>query len=304
MPGRNPWGWVTDERVTLALKILMILVLAAYLGHFLIGFFARIRGIVYILIGAVFFAYLIYPAVHWLTRWMRRIYAILIVYAGILAVLGVAGTFLLPRIVSDIGQIVAQTPATVASINAMLNDPNDPVMSKLPPWMRAELVKIPDQAILWIKVHGVETVGKAMVLLMGTFVAIATFVIIPLITAYLLLDLDNLRNGLSAVIPPKRWRATLDFLHDVRLSARRRPRHRRVYPGAVIGRARGRRADYHRTADPARSVRILARTPCGDRRSDSVRRRDSRVRAGDLHRAVRQRLGERADRADRVRRHL
>ena len=32
----------------------MILVLAAYLGHFLIGFFERIRGIVYILIGAVF----------------------------------------------------------------------------------------------------------------------------------------------------------------------------------------------------------------------------------------------------------
>jgi predicted PurR-regulated permease PerM len=215
MPGRNPWGWVTDERVTLALKVLMILVLAAYLGHFLIGFFARIRGIIYILIGAVFFAYLIYPAVHWLTRWMHRIYAILIVYAGILAVLAVAGTFLLPRIVSDIGQIVAQTPATVASLNAMLNNPSDPVMSKFPPWMRAELVKIPDQAILWIKVHGVETVGKAMVLLMGTFVAIATFVIIPLITAYLLLDLDNLKNGLSAVIPPKRWRATLDFLHDV-----------------------------------------------------------------------------------------
>ncbi len=63
--------------------------------------------------------------------------------------------------------------------------------------------------------HGVETVGKAMILLMGTFVAIATFVIIPLITAYLLLDLENLKNGLSAVVPPKRWRATLDFLHDV-----------------------------------------------------------------------------------------
>ena len=84
MPGRNPWGWMTDERVTLALKLLMVLVLAAYLGHYLIDFFARIRGIVYILIGAVFFAYLIYPAVHWLSRWMKRIFAILIVYAGIL----------------------------------------------------------------------------------------------------------------------------------------------------------------------------------------------------------------------------
>lgn len=44
MPGRNPWGWVTDERVTLALKVLMILVLAAYLGHFLIGFSRAFAG--------------------------------------------------------------------------------------------------------------------------------------------------------------------------------------------------------------------------------------------------------------------
>jgi predicted PurR-regulated permease PerM len=215
VPPRNPWGWMTDERVTYVLKLLMVLVLAAYLGHYLIGFFARIRAIVYILIGAVFFAYLIYPAVHWLSRWMHRLFAILIVYAVILGVLVLAGVFLVPRLVADIAQIIHQTPDAIASLNAMLNNPNDPLMSQLPPWMRAELIKVPDEGILWIKVHGVETVGKAMVVLMGTFVAIATFIIIPLITAYLLLDLDNLKNGLATIVPPKRWQATLDFLHEV-----------------------------------------------------------------------------------------
>ena len=112
-------------------------------------------------------------------------------------------------------QIVRQAPEIVASLNAGLNDPNDPVMARLPPPMRAELVKVPDEAILWFKVHGAETVGRAMIVLMGTFVAIATFVIIPLITAYLLLDLDNLKRSLAAIVPPKRWQATLSFLHDV-----------------------------------------------------------------------------------------
>jgi predicted PurR-regulated permease PerM len=215
MPGRNPWGWMTEERVTYALKVLMVLVLAAYLGHYLTGFLERIRGIVFILIGAVFFAYLIYPAVHFLSQRMHKLFAVLIVYAAILGVLVLAGMFLVPRIVADVGQIVRQTPDSVASLNAMLNNPNDPLMSQLPPWMREELVKVPDEGILWVKVHGVETVGRAMILLMGTFVAIATFVIIPLITAYLLLDLENLQRGLSTIVPPKRWQATLAFLHDV-----------------------------------------------------------------------------------------
>jgi len=206
---------MTDERVTYALKLLMVLVLAAYLGQYLIGFFARIKGIVYILIGAVFLAYLIYPAVHWLARWMHRIYAILIIYAAIAVALVVAGIFLLPHLIDDVAALAHQTPAAIAAFNNALADPSDPVLGRLPPWMRAELVKVPEEAILWLKVHGIETVGHAMVLLMGTAVAVATFVIIPLITAYLLLDLENLRNGLATVVPAKRWQATLAFLHDV-----------------------------------------------------------------------------------------
>jgi predicted PurR-regulated permease PerM len=215
MPGRNPWGWMTEERVTYALKLLMVLVLVAYLGHYIGGFLTRIRAIVYILIGAVFFAYLIYPAVHFLSRWMKRIFAILIVYAAILGVVAVAVIFLVPHLVEDVGRIASQTPGAIATVNGMLNDPNDPVLSRLPPWMRVQLVRIPDEAIVWFKIHGAETIGRSATMLLGTFVAIATFVIIPLITAYLLLDLDNLTRALQAVVPPKRWQATLEFLHEV-----------------------------------------------------------------------------------------
>ena len=52
-------------------------------------------------------------------------------------------------------------------------------------------------------------------MLAGGFAAIATFVIIPLMTAYLLLDLENLRDGLSSIVPQRRWRGVLSFLRDI-----------------------------------------------------------------------------------------
>lgn len=214
-PRRNPWDFMTDERITYALKLLMVVVLALYTGHYLLGFVERLRAIVYILVGSIFFAYLIYPAVLLLSRRMPRILAILIVYLVIAVALVGGGAFLVPRVMDDVAQIVRHYPDAVARINQMVTDPQDPVMARLPEWMRAELVRVPDEAIVWIKVHGVETVGHAFILLLGTFAAIATFVIIPLITAYLLLDLDNLKNGLASIVPEDKWRGTVALLHDV-----------------------------------------------------------------------------------------
>jgi predicted PurR-regulated permease PerM len=212
---RNPWSWMTEERVTYALKLLMVIVLALYVGHYLLSFVERIKAIVYILVGSVFFAYLIYPAVHFLSRRMPKILAILVVYVVIFAVLAGGGAFLVPRVMDDVTQIVRHYPDAVARVNQMVTDPQDPIMARLPEWMRAEIVRVPDEVILWAKVHGAETIGHAFVLLLGTFAAIATFVIVPLITAYLLLDLDNLKNGLQSIVPQDRWRATVSLLHDV-----------------------------------------------------------------------------------------
>ena len=33
----NPWSWLTDERVTFTLKLLMVVVLAFYVGTFVVG---------------------------------------------------------------------------------------------------------------------------------------------------------------------------------------------------------------------------------------------------------------------------
>ncbi len=211
----DPWRALTDKRVTFALKLLMVVVLACYAAGFVLGFLEQIRAVVYILIGTIFFAYLIYPAVHRLRRRMPLGLAILVTYAAILVVVTTLGWFVVPRVTEDVGTFVQQYPALVSRVNDIIYNPNDALTARLPGWMRDEIARIPTQAEVWIKTRGVESVGQVVLVLAGGFAAVATFVIIPLMTAYLLLDLENLKNGLASVVPERRWRGVLSLLADV-----------------------------------------------------------------------------------------
>ncbi|MGA8533556.1 MAG: AI-2E family transporter [Candidatus Tumulicola sp.] len=211
----DPRSWLTDKRLTFAFKLVGLIVLLCYAAGFVVGFLTQIRAVVYILIGTIFLAYLIYPAVHRLRRRLPLAVAILLVYAVVAIGIAALGWLVVPRVSDDIGAFVRHYPELSARVNSFLYDPNDSVTSRLPDWMRAEIARIPAEVALWVKTRGIESAGHVVLVLAGGFAAIATFVIVPLMTAYLLLDLENLQRGLSSMVPPRRWRATLGFLSDV-----------------------------------------------------------------------------------------
>jgi predicted PurR-regulated permease PerM len=212
---RDPSNRYTEERVTYALKVLMTIVLAIYLCQTAFGLIERIRGVMYVLIGTIFFSYLIYPAVHWLRRRMPTALAILIVYAGILAGLVGVGWFIVPHVAGDIMTFMGQYPQLADRVTRLVYDPNDPVTSRLPDWMRAEISRIPKELAAWVQVRGFESASRVVVVVAGGFAAVTTFVIIPLVTAYLLMDLEHLQRGLQSVVPPRRWRGLVDLLREI-----------------------------------------------------------------------------------------
>ncbi|MDE2483211.1 MAG: AI-2E family transporter [bacterium] len=215
MGERDPWSWVTEARVTYALKLLLLLALALYLGSLVLAFLARIAPVVYIAIGAVFFTYLIYPLVSRLARRMPMVAAIAVVYATLAVALAIAGWLVIPRIAGDVSDLVRNWPQLAASINAYLSDPNNPILSRLPDSARDEVLQIPVAAAQWLREHGFETVGRVMSVALGAFAAVATFVVVPLLSAYLLLDLARLRAAMLRLIPDERRDDVLAFLGDV-----------------------------------------------------------------------------------------
>ncbi|HKE36252.1 MAG TPA: AI-2E family transporter, partial [Candidatus Baltobacteraceae bacterium] len=200
--------------MTFALKVLMVVVLAIYVGEFVVDALGRIKGVVYVLIGAIFFSYLIFPIVQWLRRRMPLVLAIVVVYIAIVIGILIAGWFIIPRIAEE-GQTLAQRyPEIVHRLQDLINNPNDPITSHLPAFVREELARVPSQVVAWFKEHGVATFGHVLTVLAGVAVVGATFIVIPLITLYLLLDLDNLKLMVSSVIPEQRWRATVRLLGE------------------------------------------------------------------------------------------
>lgn len=211
----NPWRWVTEARVTYALKVLMVLVLAFYAGAFIFGLLVRIQAVIYILVASVFLAYLIYPAVQWLRARMPLVAAIAVVYAALLGLLVLAGFFIIPHVIDDIAMLIKHYPELVARLHSLIYNPNDPVTARLPVWARDELADAPTAVVAWIQTRGLHTFGQVATVLAGTLATVAIFIVVPVVTAYLLLDLERLKGGLAAIVPEERWHATLTMLVSI-----------------------------------------------------------------------------------------
>lgn len=212
---RNPWRFMTEARVTYALKVLMLLVLAFYAGEFILEILGRLRSVVYIVIASIFLAYLIYPAVSRLRRRMPLVLAIVLVYAGIVLALGIVAIFIVPHVAVDVQMLVIRYPEFVDKYNSMLSNPNDPIAAHLPSWVRDELVRVPAQLVTWFKLRGLQAFGRIVLVLAGTLAIVALFIVVPVVTAYLLLDLDHLKTSLAAIVPAERWRATMSLLSEI-----------------------------------------------------------------------------------------
>lgn len=211
----NPWRWVTDQRLTYALKWLMVVALILYVGQFAVEILAQIHTVVYVLIASVFLAYLIYPAVQWLRPRIGLVGAIAVIYVTILGCLVVAALFVVPHVIDNVNGLVKEYPAAVKRLDALVFDPRNPITSHLPDWLQNEIARAPDEVTAWITGRGIAALSHIVVVLEGTAAIVAIFVIVPMVTAYLLLDLSHLKQSLAAIVPEARWRTALAILADV-----------------------------------------------------------------------------------------
>ncbi len=212
---RNPWGWLTEARLTYALKLLLVIALVLYLGNIALAFIGRVGGLLYIVVGAVFLAYLVYPAVHRLRARMPLGAALAVVYLSLVVLFVLALYALVPRIADDMKAVAQHGPQFAADYRSYVENPSDPVLSRLPNSVREEMLKFPAFATDWIRTHGLEALSHIVSLLLGAFTIIATFVIIPLLSIYLLADIDRLQAALYRFVPRDRWAAASSLIGDI-----------------------------------------------------------------------------------------
>ena len=212
---RKGYRWLTDERLTFAIKVLLATVLSLYLLTQILHVLARIGTIAILLIGAIFFAYLIYPVIRWLNRKLPLIAAILIVYATLIVLLVVTLIVIVPALTADVAGLIKQYPALVARVTDYIHRPRDPIVSRMPDWLKHEILIAPDRIVTWTRLHGLEAISHAMQLVLGTVAAVASVIVVPVLAAYLLMDSENVKRNFIAIIPERRRDATLTILGEL-----------------------------------------------------------------------------------------
>jgi predicted PurR-regulated permease PerM len=194
-----------ERRVTYALKVLALVALAAVMLFAVLQFVGRIGSVAVIVIGAVFFTYAIYPIVQRLNKYVPLGWSIAIVYLGIAALAAFAFAFVVPALYDDVQSLAHAMPSIVAGLQAQFVDPKNPVIQRLPEPARDYLAKVPQQLVAFGERYGAEGASRVLNFLLSIFALVATVVIIPVLSIYLMIEEKSIIAGFMRVVPEK-WR--------------------------------------------------------------------------------------------------
>lgn len=198
------------KRIT-ALQVLATVALAGLLAWGIVQFLERIPYIIVILIAAIFLEYIIRPAVRWLNQRMHIAFAILIVYLIVAIIIALAVWFLIPPLVTDAAKFIHALPQIVTQIQQTIET------SRLPSEIRDYLSDLPAEIINFVRQYGFTAAHQVATYIFSAAAVIGAIIVVPILTAYLLLDQENLVRVFLGFFPdrsrPKAKAVILDLDH-------------------------------------------------------------------------------------------
>lgn len=192
-----------ERRVTYALKILLVVALAIYLIVGTLNFLAAIRATGLLVVGAVFFAYLIYPLVRRLNERVPVVWSILIVYVMLALFLAFAVLLIVPPLADESQKLVQQFPGFVSKAQEQLANPTNPLLRRIPVASRDYLASLPGQLGTFIQTYGIDAAQKTFTIVLSAVSVLATVIIVPVLSAYMLIEAGDVRRNVLGLVPAK-----------------------------------------------------------------------------------------------------
>lgn len=207
---------IGDDRLTRNLKFVGFLlgcIALAIVAGLILG---RILGVVIVLIGATFFAYLVYPPMAWLEkrRWPRWL-AIVSIYLILALLFGGLFAFLGPRIASEVRTLGQDFPGLLVQARDSIVGANNSLLSSVPLEARETAANIVDQLVVQLQTGAGTFAGQALKIALSVASVMTALIIIPVLAAYILLDLEHLRSMALRLVPDRRRGVLLDVLADI-----------------------------------------------------------------------------------------
>ena len=190
-----------DNRLNRALRLLAVIALSVALAAVAIWLLSRVRAVAIILLAAVFFAYLVYPAVQLFQRRLPRWLAIALVYVSLALVVGGIGSFLVPRIVHESQMLARDFPGLVNQAQQGVLNANTFVMASVPLAARETAAKTITEIASASAKAGSMLAGQALTILLNVASLATAVVIVPIVAFYILLDSERIGAGFLRLFP-------------------------------------------------------------------------------------------------------
>jgi len=204
-----------ESRTTSALKTLALIVLSLLLAAGGVEVLRQLGNSGIVIMAAILITYLILPLVGFLQRRMPLALALLLTYVAIAAILAFAFVVIVPPLVDQAHQLITNLPSAVVTLQHDLSNPENPIVKKLPPDVRAYLNNLPAQMNAIVAKYGLGVVQGTL----GAFFSIVTLflslIIIPVLSAYLFFDSAELKRSLLGFVPVAARPKTLAILADL-----------------------------------------------------------------------------------------
>lgn len=198
-------------------RVVLITLLFLYLLSFVATLIVSLTHLFFMIVLAIFFAYLIDPLVEVIRRpfiernrdsIMPRPLAIAIAYLLIFTVIGVAIASLTPKVVNQAEQFAANFPGYIASVQERINNFNDQYIKyRLPQ-------AIQDSANVRMK-EFIEEFGKTSTSFAGAIaLAVVTYIpwviLVPVLSFFFLKDANLFRVSILKIVPSGSWRDRIE----------------------------------------------------------------------------------------------
>lgn len=204
-----------SDRVLYAVRICWLVILAGFILYKALEFLVRVRTFTIVVIGAVLFAYLVFPLITRLNRRLPLGLSIAIVYVGIALLIAFGVYVAAPILSTDAQHLVHDAPKLVHDAQSALADPKSPFASHLPLGVRDYLRNLPAQIQLNISKYGAAVASTVFPALLSIVTIGALFVIIPVVAAYLMIESEGLKRTLFGFIPAKAQPKALKVIADL-----------------------------------------------------------------------------------------
>ncbi|MGI8470359.1 MAG: AI-2E family transporter [Pyrinomonadaceae bacterium] len=201
--------------------IITLLILAVW--NFFLGIVSELTHLFFLIVLAVFFAYLIEPLVQIISRpfeqgnrskYMPRTLAIAAAYLVIFSIIGVAIALLAPQVSEQARLLTTELPRYVASLQNGFNGIGSRYNRyKIPEQYQQEINKKISDTVSYYGGELTSTVGAVAISVVSY---LPWLVLIPILSFFFLKDANLFRLSLLRVFPHGDWRARVEsIIHDV-----------------------------------------------------------------------------------------